>query len=855
MTLGNLTKIFLFSSVSLFGPLDRIQKALEKKEYDKVEELIIKGYEKNPENPGVAYYHATLLFIQEYSGFNADSARLIIAESEKLFQIIDDELLEDLSEDGINLEVIATLSDKIRDFLFKETIQDLTVSTISDFRDKYPLSPYEEVLIFKRDSLVFNQVRNANAINTFSTFIVDYPESVFVPEADSLRDQLRFSDLIKDGTLQDYYTFIQRYPNTRWREQVDAYIFKFSIVNNNLSSYIDFLDLSITRTLKKKAADLLYYVNPDVAIEIHPLKDSLMQANQYKDIKLFPVMDQNKFGFYNSDGENIIPYQYSDVQDEVKCIPTNDDWIYTRNDSKSFIINRSNSIILEDVEAYRRLKNGLAIIQKNDEQFLYHKSGFKIIEDPIQDAEVIDARWIKVKINNRWGLYSFSGVAIAENKYEDISVLGNFWVFEKDGSMALSVEQDISNEIEQRGLTFEFKYDDLELVNDSIMLGFKGDREGMLNDNLDFLIPWGDYEIYPDPNGWYLRSKQGYLLYNNSDERIIDRYYPYLESNDGWLVLKAKKEDWILIERQGNVPPARDYDSIKLINNYAALTIKDGEQNIIFSSGKEVQINDFQIKSFPSKVEYLALRKQGQLEIYNEKGEQIITGKFQDARFLNDTLIRVTIRDKQGIIDANGEFLLNPVFESLNEKDGLISTLLKGKIGCYDLESKSLVGAKYEARIERINSHYLAKKDDLYGIVDTDENEIIGFSYDQITQWNDTSYLVSLDGTEFIINSDEEELTEELEDLELLYENQGQKIFRFVRGGKFGLISTAYGELLTAEFTDILNIGDDESPLFFADQHLSKAGFHVVSYINENGDLIFSKAYRKKEFDKILCDD
>ncbi len=42
--------------------------------------------------------------------------------------------------------------------------------------------------------------------------------------------------------------------------------------------------------------------------------------------------------------------------------------------------------------------------------------------------------------------------------------------------------------------------------------------------------------------------------------------------------------------------------------------------------------------------------------------------------------------------------------------------------------------------------------------------------------------------------------------------------------------------------------------MIFADQHLDKAGFHVVSYVNEIGKLILSKAYTLEEFEDILCD-
>ena len=95
----------------------------------------------------------------------------------------------------------------------------------------------------------------------------------------------------------------------------------------------------------------------------------------------------------------------------------------------------------------------------------------------------------------------------------------------------------------------------------------------------------------------------------------------------------------------------------------------------------------------------------------------------------------------------------------------------------------------------------------------------------------------------------------QIEKLELLVEKDKERVFKFVQKGKFGLMSDQSGVLLKAEYSDIFNIGPKENPLFFADQHLSNAGFHVVSYVDDQGKLVFSKAYNKEEFDRILCED
>ena len=106
-----------------------------------------------------------------------------------------------------------------------------------------------------------------------------------------------------------------------------------------------------------------------------------------------------------------------------------------------------------------------------------------------------------------------------------------------------------------------------------------------------------------------------------------------------------------------------------------------------------------------------------------------------------------------------------------------------------------------------------------------------------------------------ITNYDGMQVYPSFEDPTPILSTGDQQVFRIVREGKYGLLSTTRGELLAPEYTDIYNVGSAEVPLFFADQHLDKAGFHVVSYIDDSGKLVLSKAYTREEFDRILCDD
>ncbi len=836
----------------VFGTIDRIKKAIEKGEYEKAYELIKKGYEKEPLNPGISYYHAYLFFEETYAEYNLDTARVAINRSMNLFETASEDLIEDLEKENLTQQKAIKLSEKIRDQSFLITLSDLTLDNIQAFRGYYPNSIYDEILRFKSDSIDFRHAEDTDTKDAFINFIANHPTSIFTPKADSILDGMRVEELELNGNLNDYYSFLKRYPLTRFRDRVENYIFRISTASHSPSSYQAFITFSQIDRLKQKAKDLLYFLDPrNPGIQ----SDSINDIKKHAQSKLFPVIQNNLIGFHNATGELKVNYSFVEIPEEYKCSLLTDAWIFSKTDDDTgMICGKNGDVILRNIDSYRNLSDDLGLISRSNEWWLYHKSGFSILDYPIQQAELLDAKWIKIRRNGKWGLVSYLGLDIAETRYDEISKEGVFWVFEKDGLIAVYTEPLIIDEIENRGLSLEFKFDDIELINQHSFIGFRDNRECLLDSTLSFLVPWGEYEINPEASGWYLKSDKGYRLYNSSEEEVMKQHYPYLESNDGWLAIKTGK-DWMLLPRKGNLLPSRDYDSIKLVNDHSAIIIKDDTKTLIFTSGNSISLEDHQVQTFLNQPNFIRVSSDKKITLYDRKGESTISGEFDEFSFLNDTLVRVQVRKKFGLMNTNGDWILNPVFEGLDEKDGLILTLIDGKIGCYDPEINVLIEAKYESRIERLGTDYLAKKQGKHGIIDFTQKEVLSFIYDEIHQWNDTSFLIKKESEFSLIDKNEDTVYEPFQSIKPLCQSSNHNIYRFVQNGKYGLLSSRFGELLKAEFTDIFNISTSGIPFFFADQHLSKAGFHVVSYIDEKGNLILSKAYTKAEFEQILCDD
>ncbi len=846
---------FLFMAVAPAGNLDRIRRAFEKLEFDKAHELIIKAYEKDPENAGAIYYSALLYSTESFTGFDLDTARVIVNDATKVFNQTDEENVAELEEDGVTQDGIQELSESIRDRIYARVDSDISIEKAESFMTLYPNSPYEERLIFRRDSIVFDQVRKNDQLGVYERFLEKYSTTEFREIAIKRIDELRYQVLTYSGSLPDYYQFLDDYPTTKFRSEIERYILRNATIDHKENSYRDFIRFAQDDQLKKKAADILYYVDPeDPFIANHPRQDSITAIYKTRDLKLITAMENGEFGFHSRYGSLQIPYSFDDVGYDHKCGLTEGDWLIVKNEIKNQIINKNGEVVIAELDDYEDLTYGAALVDTKNGTFLYHKSGFKILDTAIDDAEVLAGRWIRVKRDGKWALVSFSGNLITNFEFSDIRLEGKFWMFEKDQLLAVYTEDLIEEDLHEEGLDLEYKFEDLELVAENMLIGFRDNRECMLDDELNFLVPWGVYEINPDESGWYLKTADGYRLYNHSEQDIMNQVHPYLETNAGWLALKTN-EDWMLIARSQNVEPSRGYDSLKLLNDFCALTVAEEESKLIFSNAEERTVTDQKVRSFFNQPNYLLIEEEESKIIIDSAGLEKVKGTFEEVTFFNDTLLKVKSKGKNGLMKLDGTYLLDLEYDAIDEENDLILSLKDGLIGCLDLENEITISPNYESRIERIGKNYLVKQRGKFGLVNALEDSVLSFSYDEIRFWNDTSFLVRNETEWNFVNWTEEIVDEPVEFLSEVLSRDDEIIMKYVRDGKYGLLSNRNGFILSPEFTDIFNVGSEEEPIFFADQHLDKAGFHVVSYLNRAGELLLSKAYKRNEFDKILCDD
>ena len=854
--------LFFFITFLVFAYPDinirKINRALEKQDYQKVKMLIQKSYEKDPKNPGINYYEAVMFNSSNYLHCNLDSARLAIDESLKNYQSIDEKNEIKLSKYGITKNTIIDLMIIIKEQLYDELIKNYTVKNIEEFRKKYPNSEYENKLIYKRDSIVFGNIKLSNSIEKYKYFINEYHSSVFVQEAKILLDQLRYEALTKETSIASYYHFLEEYPNTRYRSPIEKYILRQSTLMNRKEEFLKFLKFAKTPSLRKLSADILFYLDKNnFDPNIHPSPDSIIQQKKIQRETIFPLSYLNKIGFYSQKIKNwMIQPNYNDIGEQYKCELSNDDWLHVYNNKKGKIIDRLGKTVLKNVSAYTSLDIGFALVNHNKQKYLYHKSGFRVLKTPIKDAKIIDNRWIAVKKGKKWGIISFLGVTLLNFEYDDIYKDEFFYVFKKNQRFALYPEKWLASSLEKNNLSLNFNLDDFERLENQTIIGMRNEQECLLDNQINLLIPWSNHVIYVNKDAIYSKSSNGYKIFDNKSKKLINQNYNHLEFNEHWYALQSDSQ-WFLLSKNHDAILSKGYDSIKLIASFAALLFKSNQKELLLPNNKRIRIHSQElIKTFVNQQDYFIIKNEEKISLYNNEGKLKINGDFQEISFLNDSLLKVKTQDRYGVMRLDGTYEVEPKYEVISVEKDIIYMLYKNKIAVFDLKTNLKTKPIYKIRPIRLGIFYLTNDNKKHIIYNKKGEYILTLDgYEQVTYWNDTSFLVKKNKYFHFLDIHNHKSSNNIQGITKIISNEKEQIWTYISNNRYGLVSTQRGILIEPSFTNILKMRGykENEVILLGDRSLYGSKYHVISYIDKKGQYIIAKKYKTGEYKKLLC--
>lgn len=859
-----ITVVFIFAvniSYSQFGAVKRALKHLEKGNFERSERLVAKALRKDSLLPAALYAKSHLLFNTLNKNPDLDSAYYYILTAQKWYSVLPEDGREDHLRSGADSLSMNKLKEKIDSAAFERAFQEYSEASFIHFINEFPTA--EQVLRAEslRNAIAYAAARAENSHEGYEQFMDKYPDAVQVKEAKARYEKLYFETSTKNGKLKSYVDFLTGHPDTPYRYEIEAHIFKVLTANHSASSYRRFIRTYPDSKIKPKAVAYLYHIlkEQNQQLPAKLLTDSLKEVKAMEGKALIPFWETGKYGFMTTEGEELIKPVFSKLKNQELCGSIHRDYVLMEN----AVAGLNQAVIYKGpYDEVQDLGYGFLKIAVNGKWGVIHKSGRKIAAINHENVALLQGRFIAFQTNGLWGLQTISGSVIVEPDFTSIWTQGPFFIFEKDDLFDIKNDAQLRKVIDNGPLTFSLRFNDLEwLEKEQLWLASPDGKEAIFDKNLRELIPFAHQKIMFNNSGFIVKKENGVSILDEAGKRLNQGLATKARYNDLWLAVADKEDQWALYNNQSNTLRYEKLDSIKLIGSTFALAFKN-DSSAVLSRGRPILLGKEEKVSLISATQseqYLVIDKAGQeKKLVNNIGRVVFTGSFEEAKPIGRNLIVLSEKGKKGLISASGEVLLQTTYDAIGNFDhGFVSLLRDQKFGLIDQEHSFLIPAAYDKNIKRYNDQvFIVERDNKRGLVDRGNNELMPLVYEEVRYWNDSVALVKEASFWSLYNfRDQQIVYGGIKTIHTINSNESEKVSLILKDSGYGILSNLRGEVISATYDDVINVGTQENPVYLAEKLIAEADFYVIIYYDKKGKVIRKQALDAKDYPSIYCEE
>lgn len=830
---------------------------MSKGKWMKAEQSLKKALRKDSINAEARMVYAQWFFSPTNPDYDIDAAYACLLDAFKDYAIVDQRQRERMQRFPLDSAILLHLRAEIDSAAFERAKDINTEASYITFLDKFLFSKFRGNAIELRDEVSFLDALKVNTYQSFDLYIAKYPDSHRAAEARNRYNKLLFEDKTKDGKLKSFISFYKTYPDSPFRKVVTEQIFEISTASGELDDYLDFItNYNDSSWILKKAKDIAFHLaqQSNVNIPHQILSDSIRNVLSLEADYWVPFLKGEKFGFMNSRGEETLAAQFDGISNEYLCGNVTEDYLVT---SKG-VVSRSNKIIVEGVVDFvEDLGSGILMVKTDKCNRLVHKSGFKLIDDCVEDAQLVANQFVAVQTNGKWSLHAISGRKLVEQKYEAIRSEGDLIVFIKNGKSILNTIDEIIKAADKNILPEKMVFDEVRKLNTNKFLVKNGALEGVVNSDLQFEIPLDRQVLTLTSFGFtkkVLNKVTTVGLSETIDKEEFSEIKPYLN----WLGLYQTKGSKLYDIKASKIIAA-NVDSLWFTNRLAMASRADSV-NVIFGSGRRMMFHNTTKVTFvksPDSVRYFYLEDKNKKQLYEvDSGLKKFTLEFDKIEELGYNLFLIEHKGKRGLVNIEGKTILPLEYDAVaKSSDHLVSLLKDKKFGLFDLKNQKLLKAAYERNVAFFSESILiVYKDGYYGFVDREAKPLSAFEFDEVKPWSDSSAFVRKNYRWLIYDIYTRKVTQsQIKDYQLIKDDPKEKIAIIHKENEYGVISSSKGIIIPPTFSDVLNLGTAEKPIYFTEKNVEEADLFVVIYYDENGQLIRRHIYEADEYDRIYC--
>ncbi len=843
------------SARSQSGSGSQVLSRIEKKKWTKAEQIIARTLAKNSSDAEVKYTASLLFFNKEYPGYNLDSAYYYILASVKDYAQLDIREKEKLKKFPIDSIVLNDQKRIIDNAAFGFAKSVNTEEAYHYFILHHPAASQVSAAVELRDEVAFLEALKINTYTSFDAFLKKYPSSHRNTDARKRHDKLLYEDRTRDERLKSYENFVREFPSSPYAEVAEQQILQITTASGSAASFQYFIKQYPNSKWLTLSRNILFHLDHDSYDVKEDMTDSLHKVEELNRLYWVPFLKGDRYGFMDAEGKERIAPSFDAVSEDYLCGNIRSDYLVTSQG----IISRSGKILFNGaVKEVDDMGDGFLKVTTTQSLLIIHKSGSVIRIDGLKDAQVIAGRFIAVQKESGWGISSFTGRILLPYVYEEIVSLDDWIILGKNAKKILVTAATVGAVANKVPLSESLVFDDVRRWSDHLCWVKNGALEGVLNEELEFIIPF-ERQVLTKTSFGFLRTKNDKQFLEGIPE-LKEVPFHQVAIQGQWIATKQQTRGVQLIDISSGKRIVQDADSIWFEKNIAMVKQKDSVRAWL---NKRVHL-DFNLSEKTTlfgkdSAVWLIVTDRNKKTVYNAlSGQRLFTGDFDQIENLPEGLFLLAKAGKKGVVDSKGKIILPTEYDAIIQSEpGRLSLLKEKKFGLYDILSKKWIRPMYDRNLVQYNMHWFAAyKEGGWGFIDTDSKPVGKFQFNEIQFWNDSSAWVkeNFQWKIYDIRSGKV-LLDKIKDFHYVKKYPHESVAIIHQDNYYGVISNRMGVVIPSAFTNIVNIGDADKPMYFTEKHVEEADISVVIYYSYAGKLLRRQAFESAdEYERIYCD-
>lgn len=850
--------LFLFPGGSLFGQFNALHQA-EKKiaqgNWGSAKQILTRALRKDTLNVQLELAFSRWFLDQNNPSRQVDSAYQHYMRAWHSYQKSSQKQREKLRRDHIDSTSLVSLRQNVDSLAFDVAKQSNTEKSYQDFISRFAFAREQAAAIELRDEVAYVNVLRQNSYQAFEKYLNQYPQSHRLKDARDRYEKLLFESRTNDKKLKSYLSFVNEFPSSPYKPIADKNIFELETIGGLPLDFDKFINDHPKNSYLHRARDFLFYLAQDET-EKFPneiLTDSLKKIIEINRLLWVPFYKNGKYGFMDSRGVETFAPQFESIKEEYKCGSVKDDILVT----SAGLISRNGIRLTDRAAIVNDLGHGFLKVADSSCIRILHKSGVWLTEGCVQDAAVLNGRFLTLRINGLVGLYSLTGRLLVPAVWSSIEMSEGVVILDRMGKKTLCLPSQLAIAADGLPLPENFVFDNVKPLGGGLLLVGNGSLEGIVNAKLEFVVPLERQSLYQQPFGLVRKINDRFIFTNLSPE-MENTSWEYYRFYRQWLLLKDAHTEKLFdlhAKKMVEVNP----DSLWVAKGLVFAAQKDSVHVHINSSFRISLVKNAKITFVKSadSVRYFSTEQKNRRTIFSiESGEKLFSMDYDQIESLTADLFLITRKNKKGLVNKSGKQLLPPEYDALVLHDkNQLSLLTNKKFGLYDIRAGKLIKPIFERNITVLdNQTLLAFKAGHYGLIGWDAKPITSFDYDEILPWT-KNMVWTKKGFEWSLTNfrDGHDVLRHIKSFYIFSASQQEQLALVKQENYFGVLSSQRGLIIPISFSLVLNLGSETEPLYFTAKEVEEAGIVVVIYYDRDGNLVRKQVYEDEEYARIVC--